>query len=82
MLASAEGQRPAAGAFESTAGEGGPAGLRVWSWEVWRPAGRAERRHQEQRAAAQSAAAEEEQTTGQSWNQRDIWGISEASMWV
>lgn len=31
MLASAEGQRPAAGAFESTAGEGGPAGLRVWS---------------------------------------------------
>lgn len=64
MLASAEEQCPAAGAFQSAAGEGRPAGLCVWPREVRMSAEWAECRHEEQRAAALSAAAEEEQTAG------------------
>lgn len=64
MLASAEGQCPAAGAFQSAAGEGRPAGLCVRPRQVRLSAEWAECCYQEQRAAAHSAAAEEEQTAG------------------
>lgn len=64
VLASAEGQRPAAGAPQPAAGEGPPAGLGVRPRGVRQPAGRAGGRREEQRAAARSAAAEQEQAAG------------------